>query len=196
MAKDPKADVKPPEDPVVVESTPSKGIPRLYILIGLASLVLLQVLLLFFLLPSPGKVRDEVEKAGQTEIDRSKGEYTQVPLPEDTSVKIETIEKPLGEKFRVQDVNKADPTKMDGFSGSVYAVIKKTDEAAFDALYTKNEKRVRSLIQTILRESSVEERTEPSLSVIRGRIKRRVREELGIPFVLDIGCNDVQTENM
>ena len=200
MAKDPKTENRLPEESVTAEAVPPKAIPRLYILLGLGSLVLFQALLMTCMLPSPKKVAQDVIEAGKQEVEESKGQYVADPVPQDKTVKIETLEKPFGkpagEKFRISDVNRSDPSKQDGFTCSVYAVIKKSDETAFDKIYDKNVKRIESLIQTILRESNFDERSEPSLSVIRGRIKRRVSEDLDIPYILQILIIDAQTESM
>ena len=201
MAKDLKPDVKPPEEINGVEATSPTGIPRLYILLGLVSLILLQTTLLAFLLPSREAGESGFVETGNEIIDRPGGSYRERPVvPESKSVKIKTIEKPLGkpegERYRVQDVERNNPSAMSGFSCSVYCVIKESDEKAFDKIYEKNVRRIDDLIQTILRESTLEERLDPRLGVIRGRIKRRVSEDLDIPYILEIIINNPQTESM
>ena len=203
MAKDPKAtDVKSPEESDVHEqTTPSKRIPRLYILLGLVALILFQTLLLALLLPSPKKVAAGVEVANRTSMDEPGSTYTTpTPLPDEKISKVETVEKllgkPEGEKYSVQDVSRTDPNTMSGFSCSVFAVIKKSDETAFNKVYETKIQRIAQEIQIILRDSTLEERLESSLSTIRNRIKRRVSENFDIPYIIDIGINDPKTENM
>ena len=191
MAKDPKTDVKPAEEIVADDAAP-KGIPRLYILLGMASLILFQTMLLAFMLPSSG--------GGTPTVVEGNGPIIPNVLPRGERRNPDDLEKPFGkpegEKFQVQDVDRIDPSKMSGFSCSVWVVIKKSDEKAFDKIYETNVRRIESLIQTILRESSSEERAEPSLLTIRNRIKRRAGEGLDIPFIIDILINDAQTESM
>ena len=197
MAKDP-IDTKLPEEAVVPETALPKGIPRLYILLGLVSLVLLQTLLLWLMLPSPESVQKAVLEAGKLAVPPSP--FNEVPLPQEKSQPPDTIEKPLGkpdgERYHVQDVNQNDPTSMSGFSCSVFAVIKKSDEIAFTKAYEPKIKRIDQEILTILRESTLEERLESSLSTIRNRIQRRVSENFDIPYILGVGINNPQTENM
>ena len=200
MAKDSKPENRLPEDVGAAETGPPREIPRLYILLGLVSLIFFQAMLLAFLLPSPNQVAKRVEAAAQQEIDDDGGQLVVPPIPPEKPVKIDTLEKPFGkpegEKFRISDVNRSDPSKQDGFTCSVNVVIKKSDERAFDKMYETSVRRIDALIQTILRESTLDERSEPSLSVIRGRIKRRASEDLNIPYILDILITDAQTESM
>ena len=199
MAKDPKTEIKPPEEVAVAAAAPLKEIPRLYIILGIIGLIFFEAILLTFLIPSRESAKAAVEVLDD-EIVSGKSGFKPPPIPEEKPVKVETLEKPFGkpdgEKFRINDVNRTDPSKQDGFTCSVYVVIKKSDETAFNKIYEKHVKQIDWLIQTILRESTLEERTESSLSVIRGRIKRRVSEDLGIPYILEILITDVQTESM
>ncbi len=199
MAKDVKqaeplpADVAAPAQP----AAPSKGISRLYIILGLVSLILLQTLLLFFLLPSPSQVAANVQKSHQTVIDQQPDpQYTAPAIPKDETEKVKKIERPFGAKFQVQDTNPTNPSKMDGFIGTFIAIIRESDAKEYDKIYAEKENRIRFIIQTILRESSLEDRTNPHLNVIRGKIVRQVNTELGVPYVQDVVCPDAKTESM
>ena len=204
MAKDPKAtETKPPEEIDVTESAePSKGIPRLYIILGMVALVLFETLLLAYWASSGPKLQKQPDIdiiEGQTELDRHKG-FTGTPQPPKGAKPVDMLEKPFGkpegEKYRVQDVDRDNPSSMSGFSCSVSVVIKKSDDYAFNKIYESNIKRIDMLVNSILRESTLEERLESSNSTIRNRIKRRALEELDILYIQDILINDPQTEIM
>jgi len=199
MAKDPKTEPSLPEEATVAVATPSTGIPHSYILLGMILLILLNTIVLALLLPSRETASNNLNDVINRQIE-DPTTFKLPSLPPDPPKPVETITmpfgKPEGEKYRIQDVNRNDPSVTSGFSCSVYVKIKKSDETAFNKIYEPKAKEINQLVQTILRESDLTERTEASLSVIRGRIKRRATEELDIPYILEIIINDAQTESM
>ena len=187
MAKDPKLEQETDDIEEVVEETPKKRSPRLFILLGFISLILLQATMLFLLLPSQKQVADDLDKLRQ----RDPWAVAVTDPPEDNTVKsIDLVEKPLGDKFSVQDISPRNPAETEIFSVKVTLRIDKKDEAAFDKLFLQRTETLRDTVYAVLRSSTMEERNSETLSAIKTRIRIRVNEELGANFVKDVRCTE------
>lgn len=189
MAKEPKPEQETEEMEENVEATPVKRSPRIYILLGFVSLILLQATLLFFLLPSPAQVAQQVDSYARSDDQWS--EMVRGTVPVDPNVKpIDLKEKSLGEKFTVQDISPRNPSEMEIFSVKVTLKIDKKDEKEFDKLYLERTETLRDIVYAVLRSSTMEERGSETLSAIKNRIRLRINEELGANYVKDVRCTE------
>ncbi|MGL4594904.1 MAG: hypothetical protein ACRCUY_09275 [Thermoguttaceae bacterium] len=192
MAKDNKPDLD--DDEVIIPPpTSPKSIRRVYILVGLVCLVLFQTTILALVLPS-GK--QTVESAQTNYGGQFPNVIDDVPLLPLEKAKEETVEKPLGEKFRIQDFRGGSTDELEGLSVTVHVSIFKKDETAFDKLYEKKQMAVRDAVTQVLRSSSREDRTQVNLMTIKNKVQKAVNEVLGTPYVRGVICTDLTLDSM
>ncbi len=191
MAKEPEpAQEIPPQ----TEEKPKRS-SRLIVLLCLVSLILFQVTLMFFLLPGPKQVADEV-----------KGSIVLTPPPEfEAPVNVapnadlksaELIEKELGDKFQIQDLRPNGAGETDLFSVKVTLRVDKKDEVKYDKLYEQRKNTIRGLVTAVLRASTLDERRQETLTTIRQKIQNKINDELGSNYVKDVVCTDISVGTM
>ncbi|MDR0869783.1 MAG: flagellar basal body-associated FliL family protein [Planctomycetaceae bacterium] len=193
MAKDPKLDIDTEE--IVAEAPAKPKSYRLHILIGLVCLALLQTIVLYLMIPTPRELRDDIDQL-RPQIAGVPIEVDPNVLPEGEMKKEELVEKPLGEKFQVQDVRKGAEQTIDSFTVTIHVQVFKKDDYKFTELYTKKEFEIRDAVTEVLRGTTVDERSEVSLQTIRRKVMKRVNEVLGIPYIRGVLCTEPKVDTM
>lgn len=170
------AEVEPDEVPTATQ--PVSGTPRLFILIGLVAIVLLELIVGFFLLPSPKTVVDQTNTAVANTIEsRIPSQYA----PEDPAVGIPTFDSAsiaVEPAFDISDTQGTEATTTT-YRFQFALVYDKKTEAAFQQVYDTKKLEIRAEILTILRESSDKEKNDPRLVELRGKILKKVDAILG-----------------
>ena len=165
------------------EAEPQKKskVSNMTMLLILVGIVLMEIILAAFILPSPSKVKSEITPVIEDEINqRSSPQYKISPnaiKPEEKS------EKDLGE-FNLSEMD-AGPRDV-RISIHFYALVNKSDEEEFGKRYDEHQFRVRFAIITILRSTPATELDDPVLGVVRNKILVKVNEILGAPLVKGI----------
>jgi flagellar basal body-associated protein FliL len=202
MAKQPekKDDLEqnavPAEDAAEGVSERKPRSPRLIILLSLVTLVLFQVLALFWILPTPQKIKAEIED-GKIILDPPNDFRTPVDAVPQTGIKPEDLlEKTIGDPFRVQDPNPDNPGATDVFSVAVILKIDKKDERKFDKLLLEQPATIRSIVYAVLRSSTLTERKQETLGAIRNKILTKVNEHFGSNYVKDVVCDNPSVTSM
>lgn len=174
----------------------SLGLSILLPLIGLVSLVLFQVMALYFILPSPADVADEIKNRGINTQDP--GPYIVEPgvIPSPDVSKIEMVERPLGDPFRVQEPDPETPGQTNVFTVTVILKVDKKEATKFDLLLTERTHTLRGIVYAVLRSSTKQERTSETLGKIRSKIRVKINEELGSNFVKDVVCDNPSNVSM
>lgn len=161
-----------------VEITKKSKMSNMTLFLILVGIVLLEVVLAAFILPSPSKVKSEITPVIEEEINqKSSPQYKISPnaiKPE------EKVEKDLGD-FNLSEQG-AGPRDI-RISTHFYALVNKSDEAEFDKKYAEHQNRIRNAILVILRSTPGTELDDPVLGVVRNKILVKVNEILGAPLV-------------
>jgi flagellar basal body-associated protein FliL len=188
-----KEKAKPEPEPITVaeETPPPPRSYRIHILLGLVIVALAQTTFLYFLLPSQAKLKKDL-----TDIEQK------VLFPPDMYVipaegaptadlqKALKVEKPLGEKFKVQSIRQGAEQMTDQLTVTIIVEVLKKDEAAYDKLYAERQYAIRDAVTVVLRNSSLEERNQTSLITIRRSVKKAINDVLGISYVQSVLCID------
>jgi hypothetical protein len=182
---------KPPE-PVVVEETlsPKPKSYRMHILLGLVGVVLAETLILFFLLPSPEKLKREITDIKGTVIDKESYVVSTEIAPDPDLRRIPLVEKPLGDKFKVQSVRPGPEQIVDVFTVTIRVQVAKKEETAFDRIYAEREFAIRDAVIVVLRSSTLDDRNQMSSTNIRRSVQKAVNEVLGIAYIKGVLCID------
>ncbi len=193
MAKEPNPEL---EVAAPLDDAPQKPKSnRMYILLGMVLLILIQTTIMFFLLPGPGKIRSELDGIDDPTLEG--GFSPEVPIE---SKPIETVERPVtnplredATKFNIQQTNPEVPGGQLMFSASVVLVIAKGDSASFDKLYPIKANRIWQECEIILRNSTLSDRKEATLGTIRRKLLAKINEVLdeNKNYVRDVLCTDV-----
>jgi flagellar basal body-associated protein FliL len=191
MAREP--DIEPVETVVDAPAKPKSY--RMHILIGLICIALLQTTILYLMIPKPSKVMDDIAKLRPEISDIGYNVDTGV-VPDGEISKEPTVEKPIGEKIRVQDIRKGPDQTIDAFTVTIHVQVYKKDESAFDKLNTERQNAIRDAVTEVLRGTTLEERSEVSLQIIRRKIMKRINEVLGTPYVRGVLCTDPSVDTM
>ena len=169
-----------------MEPRPVTGMPRLYILLGVVALVLLQTLMAYLLIPAPGQaatgaatgINQHVEEEGtQFNFERWR--------PQDMTRGgrvIDTVEQQL-DQFQVTEVHGAEAHGVDS-TLTIYRfrfalVFDRRQESAFRQEFDARRAQIQAAILLILRESSERERNDPKLLEIIAKIERNVDAIMG-----------------
>ncbi|MDR1268371.1 MAG: hypothetical protein LBK82_02490 [Planctomycetaceae bacterium] len=183
MAKDQKT--KPEPEPVAVAEEIPKP-PRSYrvhILLGLVVIALAQTMFLFFMLPSQERIQQKLVEL-KTQVLNNEDIYKGITdvVPSDLQ-KEPLVEKPLGDKFKVQSVRQGPEQVTDVFTATIVLQVLKKDEVAYDKLYAERQNAIRDAVAVVLRSSTLEDRNQPALPVIRRNVQKAVNEVLGISYI-------------
>lgn len=197
MAKEPKGETKTAE---MEETAPARagGLPKLYILLGLVSLVLFNtiilVLLVWFMLPSSTAINQVVEGGVQqpTGPDMSALDGGKVPITADTIATPDQVEIDLGSgmPFETSEPNPTDKDLIDKFKTSLFAKVDKKDEAAFMKIFEANKNTIKQEIRVLLKKSTMEQKNDPRLTMICNAVKMKVNAILGTPYVKSVVAPD------
>jgi hypothetical protein len=190
MAKEKKQEPKTaPEEAAEVPAGPPKSY-RLQVTLGLAGLILFQMIVLWLLLPS----RKDVEANIGLNVLEGVGNF-EVPnmVPPEIVKKDPMVEKSLREQpFKIKDVNQETNVTL---IVTVAVKIRKADERQFDKRYPACTSEVLDRITTIFVASTDDERHEVGLTGIKEKIKRGINEVLGMPWVQEVFCTDFSLES-
>ncbi len=172
---------------------------RMYILLGMVLLILIQTTMMFFLLPSPQTIATQVGGLNDPTIEQFNPEAAMEGEQVATLAKVVT--NPLNEDspvFKIQQTNPEVPGGQLTFTASVSLVIDKKDEKAFDKLFADKALIVRQEIEIILRNSKPAERRESTVGTIRRKLLVKVNEVLdpNKKYVRDVLCTDVTEGEM
>jgi hypothetical protein len=189
MAKEVKKEPVP-----VVEAPESAASPksyRLQIILGLAGLILFQMIVLWLLLPS----RKDIEtNLGVDPANGVAGYDVPNGLPPDIGKKEPMVEKPISEKpFKVKET-KADAETTETFSVTIHAKIRKKDERAFDKRYVECQFEIIDAVTTVLQGSTSDDRRSVGLTNIKEKVKKAVNDVLGAPYIQEILAQDPSLE--
>ena len=177
MAKEQKQETPPPAPAAPEVAAPPKSY-RLYISLGFASLILLQIILVFLMIPAKQpdpKVGAQVGNGTMNFNDVSS--EPAYPIPKEA-----TLEIPIGDKntFKIS-TNRGDST--DSFSMVMTIIIRRTDERAFNRRFPLCTMEVLDRATQILNASTSEERGEAEHTAIKESLRRGINEVLGMPWV-------------
>ncbi|MCL2744520.1 MAG: hypothetical protein FWE67_11780 [Planctomycetaceae bacterium] len=182
------------ENETVVEKKPQSQ--RLLILLSLVALVLFQILALYWILPTPDRIKKNI-------LD---GKIVTEP-PDDFRVPVDAIpnrgikpedmlEMPIGEPFRVQDPNPDTPGAIDIFSVTVVLKIDKKDKTKFEKLLKEQPVTIRNTVYAVLRQSTLTERKQETLGAIRNKVMTKLNEQFGTNYVKDVVCDNPSVTQM
>jgi flagellar basal body-associated protein FliL len=194
MAKEQKT--KPEPEPVAVtEEMPQPPRSyRIHILLGMVIIALAETTFLFFLLPSQKKLRDELIDIQDIVIDNDTYQVPIEVVPPTDLGKKPLVEKPLGDKFKVQSIRSGPEQITDVFSVIITVQILKKDETAYDKLYAERQNAIRDAVTVVLRASTLEDRNQVALLTIKRNVKKAINEVLGISYVQGILCTEPSVE--
>ena len=181
MAKEQKPETPSPAPAAPEVAAPPKSY-RLYILLGFVCLILLQIILVFLMIPA----KQPVPQVG-IEVGNGTGEPAN-PLPKEP-----TLEIPIGDKntFKIR-TNRGDVT--DSFSVVMTVVIRSADRRAFERRYPLCTMEVIDKATQILNASSTDERREAEHTAIKERVRRGINEVLGMPWVQQVFFTEINHE--
>jgi flagellar basal body-associated protein FliL len=187
-----KEKAKPEPEPITVaEETPLQPKSyRVHVLLGLVIVALAQTTFLFFLLPSQEKFKKDLVKIRDAVKDEDIYGFQKDVVPMTDLQKAPIVEKPLGEKFKVQSIRQGSEQITDVFTVTIVVQILKKDETAYDKLYAERQNAIRDAVTVVLRSSSLEDRNQTPLTTIRRSVKKAVNEVLGISYVQGVLCTD------
>ncbi|MDR2754344.1 MAG: hypothetical protein LBC20_01435 [Planctomycetaceae bacterium] len=194
MAKEQKA--KPEPEPITIaeETPPPPKSYRIHILLGLVIIALAETTFLFFMLPSQERIKRDLTDIRTTVVNPDIFKPpTEITPPTDLQ-KEPLVEKPLGDKFKVQSTRQGPEQITDVFSGTIIVQILKKDETAFDKLYAERQYAIRDAVTVVLRASTLEDRNQVSLITIKRNVKKAINEVLGISYVQGVLCPDPSVE--
>ncbi|MDR2705115.1 MAG: hypothetical protein LBC02_04980 [Planctomycetaceae bacterium] len=186
-----KEKAKPEPEPITVaeETPPPPKSYRIHVLLGLVIVALAQTTFLFFLLPSQEKLKKELLKI--RDVVKDEDIYIQTDVVPMTDLqKAPIMEKPVGEKFKVQSIRQGSEQITDVFTVTIVVQILKKDEVAYDKIYAERQHAVRDAVTVVLRSSSLEDRNQTSLTTIRRSVKKAINDVLGISYVQGVLCTD------
>jgi len=181
MAKEQKKEQDAPPVPEVPEVAGPPKSYRLYILLGFVSLILFQMTTLFLLLPA----KQEPPRTGIDVVNGTinYGDGSNQPRDVIKSEDMETILIGDNNTFKFSETT---DDGIESFSLVLHVSVRTADKRKFDTRYEKCSIRVIDRVSSELRASTTDERKEASLAAIRERVKRRINDVLGTPWVQEV----------
>jgi hypothetical protein len=191
MAKDQKPPEPAPEVEAVTEVVGPPKSYRLQIALGFVSLILLEMIMLWFLLPSKPASQPNV---GLDAVAGVGGYENSNLVPPSIGETEKTVERPLKEAtpFKVKNL-RGDTNEL--FSIVLSIKIREADATKFDKRYAVCTNEVIDRVVTILGATTTEERSEATYTTIKEKVKRGINEVLGTPWVLSVLCADPSLES-
>ena len=186
MAKEQKQDQKQAPAPDSAEELVQPKSYRLQITLGLVGLLLFQMIVLFFVLPSRAQVEDRFGlQAGQA----ANGIDDPSLVPRDVVSTERMVERPIrdGEKFTVSRWQNGE---NETFSVTLFVQVKRSDARRFDNQYELRMNEVVDRITSILGGTTTEERQEIGNTAIKAKVQRGINEVLGTPWVQQVFLRD------
>ncbi|MDR3183051.1 MAG: hypothetical protein LBT89_09070, partial [Planctomycetaceae bacterium] len=185
MAKEAKKEPEPVVD--AAPAAPPKSY-RMQILLGLACLVLFQMIVLWLLLPSRSKVVDAI---GIDPVNGVGGFEQPNDLPPSIGKREVMIEKPINESkpFKVKQT-KADSESTETFTVTINGKIRKKDERAFDKRYAECLFEINDAVTTVLQGATPDDRQQVGFTSIKEKVKKAINDVLGTPYIQEILTQD------
>jgi len=176
---------KQPESIPVLETTEEVGPPksyRLQIACAVATLILFQLTVLWFLMPP--RVKPII--GGINPVDGIEG-YERVDTePRNVVPRDDTAEKSIKEgPFRIT-VRDLENDLTTTYSLVIHVLIRKKEERRFQTRYDQCVQQIITRVESELRASSVEEWQEVELTSIGSRVMMVINDVLGHPWVLEV----------
>jgi hypothetical protein len=190
MAKEQKPEPVPapaPETPG--ELGPPKSY-RLHIALGLAGLILFQMIVLWLLLPSRQKVEQNI---GIVPGEGITGYENPNVVPANIGRREPTVEKPINEGNPLKGKT-ARNDMSESFSAIMHVEIRKKDERNFDRQHLDRTQEIISDITDVLQEASAADWNEVGRTTIREKVKRTINNILDAPLVQRVFLRDVNFE--
>ena len=182
-----------PEPAPVLDTPEEQGPPksyRLQITLGMVSLILLQMLLLWFVLPPPAQTRERIGMNARDGV----GDFENIdPVPpglirEEDLAEIRIGNEPITVRAVVDGGNER-------FSLTMHVGVRRgREERQFERLYEGRMNRIIDRIETIMRQATHEERSEAELTTIKERAKRAINEIIGNNWVQSVLITNVTFE--
>jgi len=175
MAKEQKQEPPTPAPEVPEVAGPPKSY-RLYISLGFVSLILFQMIVLFLLIPP----KQEVPPFGLPQGD----EYGDTPGVSPELIKQKAMATlPIGDKNSFKNFNFPQDDGTETFSLVMHVYVEKTDESKFNTLYEAHSIEIIDEVAAVLRATSLDDRQEAGHTAIKERVKKKINDILGVPYV-------------
>jgi len=142
---------------------------RLYVTLGLAAVILCQMIVLWLLLPSRNAAQGQMVSGPPLMTASSSEPMVEVPLQKDP--------------FKVKQVR---GEETENLTLRMYVLVKKKDASKFTKQYAQYTQRVIDGVEEILHASSRAERQEPGRNTIKEKSKKEINEVLGTPLVQQV----------
>ena len=185
MAKEQKKEPDPPPVPDVPEVAGPPKSYRLYIALGFVSLILFQMIvlgLLLSLIAQQPPVRQGIPKGDPYPDTAGDPENVIMTMPTDTIA--------IGDKNTFKFTQDRDGG-TETFSLMMHVVVLKSDASKFNKQYENSTIAVISSASDVIRASTTEERKEATYTAIRARVKKKINEVLGTPWVQRVFFTEV-----
>ena len=164
--------------PVVAEALGPPKSYRLQIMLGLVGLIMLQMIILWMLLPSRQVVRVNL---GLDPLNGVMGIDGVSPMAENLMPKEAMIEIPVqADPFKLKQLR---GEETESLSLRMHVVVRKKEERAFTRQYEQFKIRVLDRVGSVLNLSTRAERQETGHTSIKEQSKKAINEELGTPWV-------------
>jgi hypothetical protein len=190
MAKEQKPETSLPPDPDASEALGPPKSYRLYIAIGLVSLVLFQTFILAIALRAWFPLPKEANMGLDIINNSSKGLDEVDTVPPDIGQSEALLEKPVneGKAIKVQQLR---GDQIETFSLVMHVRIRKKDERKFDDQYEKCKNTINDRITSMLKATSPEDRTELNSTAIKAKAKKVINDVLGVTYVQEVLVTEV-----
>ena len=179
-----------PEPAPVLDTPEELGPPksyRLQVTLGLVALILLQMTVLWCVLPAKPVVQERIGLP----LGAPDNLFDAQPLvPPDPGRPEILAERPIGPLRVRSEVNERNET----FALTMNVTVRQREVRRFETEYERREQRVVDAVETVLRLSSPDERREAEYTTIRARAKQAINEVLGTPWVQEVLVRDVTLE--
>lgn len=176
----PDLDLAP--EPQMPSSPKPSMIGRVNVLLILGAIIGIECIIAYLVMPTPDDVTPSVAAEEGEETDPMMEE----PGPDDADFAPDVpgtpqenqVEVQVGDDFRLNFPRARANTNI-RVSFQLFAVINEEDEVEFNELYEARKNRIRGDIDTIIRNSDMEDLSDPFLGLIKRKILERVNRRLG-----------------
>ena len=187
------AKVQKQPEPAPIPGDEAQEPPKSYrgqIALGLAALILFQMIVLWSVLPPRTVVQDRGGlhlPAGEETFGGVRPLPPEIQGPTDLMVERQIGEGPIRVRAQQNDANVT-------FALVMHVQIRQREERAFDREYERRMNAVMTAVTTVLQGSTSDEREEIGYTAIREKSKRAINQVLGTPWVQTVFVRDVVHE--
>jgi len=191
MAKEQKQEQNPPPVPEGSEITGPPKSYRLYIALGFASLILLQMIVLGLLLSA--LARQTPQQIGLDPVNGidNFGNVPGMPPPVRPTERMAEIQIGTRTTFNIRNV-RDDANEV--FSLIIWAQVRQRDSRNFERRFEQCENEIIDRVTAILSASTTEERSEAGHTAIKERVRRAMNDVLGTPWVQQVFFSEITHE--